>query len=685
MSNARGDSSASALALVLLALVAQMSQLALTHAGNLLGYQHFLPLQGTSVVHYAARAVLLAQVLVVVYCAFSRRRDIAQFLRALLPGWRLPVAAAAFALSSATLARVPADYVLELVLASLVQLAQLATIAFAVAALPAARASAIARVFDRALGGASDAIEPGTFDRFVILAALWTVAVSYLLAVVSYQRQPHVPDEVVYLMHARYFAQGMLSMVAPPLRDAFDVDLRSYEPTRWFSPVPPGWPAMLAVGARVGAPWLVNPVLGGINVILTYALSRELYSRRTSRLIVVLLAASPWALFMAMNLMTHTFTLTCALLAALGVARVRRGATLAWAVIGGVALGVISLIRPLEAAAAAGLLGLWSLRARWRGMPLVPSALLTLSAAIVGLLNLPYNKALTGNSRTFPIMVYTDKLFGPETNALGFGASRGLGWSGLDPYPGHGLRDVLVNMNLNITQVNFELLGWSCGSMLAIIVLLAARRITRADWCMVAAVTTIVVIHAFYWFSGGPDFAARYWFLILVPMLALAARGVETVDAALFRCHPARSEGSALTPDVQMLRHAQGGALHAAAAFTLLALMVFVPWRGMDKYHHYRGMRPDVRVIAAQKQFGNSLVLVRGKRHPDYHSAAVYNPIDLRAAQPIYAWDRGADSRARVLDAYPNRPVWILDGPSVTRDSFHVSGPFTAEQVRALP
>ena len=655
------------IAWALLALAGQLAQLALTHAGNLLGYQHLLPLEGVSATQLVARAVLVAQFVILAFATMTRRHGIAPIVRALLPGWRLPVAVIAFALSSATLARIPGDYVLELVLATVVQLAQLATVAFAVAALSPATSAAIGRGLDRMLGSPSDELAPGAIDRFVMLAALWTVMVSYLLAVVSYQRHPHVPDEVVYLIHARYFAQGMLSMVAPPLRDAFDVDLMSYEPTRWFSPVPPGWPAMLAVGARVGAPWLVDPILAGINIILAYAVSREIYPRRTSRLIVLLLAASPWALFMAMSIMTHTFTLTCALLAALGVARVRRDRSIAWAVLGGVSLGVISLIRPLEAAATAALLGLWSLRAKWRGIPLMPSALFTLSAAVVGLLNLPYNKALTGNSRTFPIMVYTDKLFGPETNALGFGANRGLGWSGLDPYPGHGLRDVLVNMNLNITQVNFELLGWSCGSMLAVILLLSARRLVRADWYMVGVVATIVGVHAFYWFSGGPDFGARYWFLILVPMLALSARGIVQTDVAL------REAGF------------NDGALKAAVTFAMLAMLVFVPWRGIDKYYHYRGMRPDVRAIAESRQFGNSLVLVRGKRHPDYHSAATYNPIDLTAAGPIYARDLGAAERGRLLDAYPNRPIWILDGPSVTRDSFHVSGPFTAEQVRALP
>ena len=74
-----------------------------------------------------------------------------------------------------------------------------------------------------------------------------------------------MPDEVVYLFPARYFAAGKLSMPLPPVPAAFNVDLMTYQAARWFSPVPPGWPAILAVGAFVGLPWLVDPILGGID------------------------------------------------------------------------------------------------------------------------------------------------------------------------------------------------------------------------------------------------------------------------------------------------------------------------------------------------------------------------------------------------------------------------------------
>jgi hypothetical protein len=84
-------------------------------------------------------------------------------------------------------------------------------------------------------------------------------------------------------------------------------------------------------------------------------------------------------------------------------------------------------------------------------------------------------------------------------------------------------------------------------------------------------------------------------------------------------------------------------------------------------------MRPDVRVLARERGFGSSLVMVRGARHPDNHSAAIYNPIDLEGPGPLYAWDRDSTTRAAVLKAFPDRQVWMLDGPTVTGDGYRVT------------
>src|SRR5437764_459246 len=40
---------------------------------------------------------------------------------------------------------------------------------------------------------------------------------------------------------------------------------------RAFSRYPPGWPALLAIGAKLGVPWLVNPLLGTLLMLLMLA------------------------------------------------------------------------------------------------------------------------------------------------------------------------------------------------------------------------------------------------------------------------------------------------------------------------------------------------------------------------------------------------------------------------------
>ena len=204
-------------------------------------------------------------------------------------------------------------------------------------------------------------------------------------------------------------------------------------------------------------------------------------------------------------------------------------------------------------------------------------------------------------------------------------------------------------------------LFWRTFVLLA--VLLASRTLRRPDTWMLITIVTVILAHAFYWFSGGPDFGARYWYLILVPCIALSARGLEFVSGRF------ASTADAARPYV------------LALALCAISVLVFTPWRAADKYFHYRTMRPDVRQLARSHEFGRSLVLIRGRRMPDYMSAAPYNPVELGGDSPVYAWDAAADVRRRLLEAYRDRPVWIIDGPSRTGQGFRVvAGPLTPDQ-----
>jgi hypothetical protein len=550
--------------------------------------------------------------------------------------------------------------------ATFVQALGLCTIILAVWAIPepALQSSRLGMI--ASLGLHDEAPSPGRarVDRVAVLAAGWTLAVSLTLAILSYQRHPHLPDEVAYLIQARSFAEGILWLPPPPVPGAFSVDLLYFGADKVYSVFPPGWAAVLALGVLIGAPWVVNPGLAALNVLLAFLLLDRLYDRRTARIGAVLMACSPWSLFLGMSYMAHQFTLTCALSAAVGVVVTRRSGRARWAWLAGVAVGVISLVRPLDALAVAGLVGLWSLGVGGTRLPIKAIVGMVASAIAVGSGNLWYNTLLTGSARVFPVMEYFNTYYGPRTNALGFGPERGLGWGGLDPFPGHGLIDVGVNANFNLFATNIELFGWCTGSLLLVLLIVFSRRMTRSDHLLLASGLAIVGVHTFYWFSGGPDFGARYWYLILVPCIGLTARGV------------------AVLADLLGTRSSHQRVCLGVLALSIMALVTFVPWRAIDKYYHYRGMQPGITSLARTAGFGRSVVLIQGKRHPDYHSTVVYNPLDLQADQPIYAWDRSPEVRDSILRRYPDRPVWVIAGPSRTGGPYRIlQGPLPAAEL----
>ncbi|HJU88847.1 MAG TPA: glycosyltransferase family 39 protein, partial [Gemmatimonadaceae bacterium] len=352
-------------------LLAQISALLLVDAGNRVGYQHIRSperiLRETSPV---VLAVLLAQLALVVVIGRDVLRRVAGWVVREFGWGRLLAITILAAIGSAALARSISGYAVEVVSASLLHLLALALVIIAVASL----SNEPRRL--RAL--THDVVGTG-LDRAALLGATWVLVLGVLLNVLSYQRHPHVPDEVGYLWQARYFAQGLLTMPAPPVPEAFRVYLMEFIGARWYSVVPPGWPLALTAGELIGAPWLVNPVLAALSVLLTWSIVGRLYSRRTARLVVLLLATSPWFIFMAMNFMTHTHSLFCALLATWAVLRLREERKLRWAIVGGIGIGLVGLTRPLEGVAVALLLGVWALGSNWRRPRIVDAGALALS------------------------------------------------------------------------------------------------------------------------------------------------------------------------------------------------------------------------------------------------------------------------------------------------------------------
>ncbi len=656
----------------LLSLVGFGAALSLVVAGQSVGYQHYLPLAQLATQPLSV-AILGAQALLVLFALRQRVGALWENATTTLPAWRLPVLLAAMVGSSAIVGRDLGKLAGEIALSTLIQLLSVATTWLAVTALPDASLQRVRARFDRLLGESvpfGDDIKPRV-DRFVVTVAIATAAMCALLALFVYQRHPHLQDEVAYLFQARTFASGRVTLPNPPVPAAFALYLIDAGASGWYSPVPPGLAVAFVPAEWLGLTWLVNPLLTGLNVILMYLVLQPLYGRRVARLSTLLFACSPWNLFLGMAYMPHALTLFLALAAALSVVTTRRTGLARWTWLGGLALGMLATVRQLDAMVAAGALGLWCIGLGGRRLKLSGTAGLVLGSMLGAAPLLAFNQRFTGKAGTFPIMAYNDALYGKGANDYGFGANRGMGWP-LDPNPGHGPVDGLINASLNTVATQIELFGWCIGSLLIVYAFVLRGRLTRPDRLMLAVMAFTWLAYFFNYFAGGPDFGARYWFLMIVPLAALTARGTLTLGD--------RTIGADASPTSL----SQSRWLAALTLAVAGGTFVFIPWRVVDKYWHYRGMRPDIAALAESKGFGTGLVMVTGREYPDYASTAVFNPLDLSDPVPVYAARINPSTDSATIAAFPDRAVWLVDGPTISGSTYVVrAGPLTTRDALA--
>ncbi len=639
-----------AVAVLLLAIVGHVSALQLIDVRPYAVFQHYQPWQW--ILAGQSRAVwgVLAQAAIVTVIAWRlRKRLLGAFARGVpLRAWLLVVALTGFSLAVPTVS-VP-RFLGEVLLAGGLALVAALNLTLAILLLPDALMARAAAWVDRRLTCGPGPSEMRRWDRRLpAVVAIW---VALLAAAASYfviERVPHIDDSISNLFQAKYFAAGHLVLPAPPDAESFRIDQMVIGQDRWYGYAFPGWPAVLAVGVLLGVPWLVNPTLAGLLVLLGHAWVRHRWDRGTANVTVLLLTVSPWLTFMSAEFMSHPLTGVLVLLALLAFDRAAgRGPDWArWAILAGLAAGALMLTRPMDAALMMAALGLTILIERrvFRAWPAIATAGLT--AAAVAALVFPYNQAVTGRADYPPHLAWSDYRWGPGVDRLGFGPEIGIrAWPNLDPVPGHGVVDVILNANKNLFMTNIELFGWAAGSLVVIGLALGLARWSRGDVPILALPATFILGYSAYWFSGGPDLGARYWYPLLVPLAVLTARGAQMLSATL---HPGGTQSHA---------GARIGALLLAAS--LSASVATLPWRAVTKHYRYRGIGGEVRALAASHRFEHALVFVRAANRQQYQSAFNLNPPTFDDGQTIYAQDVGPAHRAVVVGRFADRPVWVI-------------------------
>jgi 4-amino-4-deoxy-L-arabinose transferase-like glycosyltransferase len=356
---------------------------------------------------------------------------------------------------------------------------------------------------------------------FMIAAGLVTALLSAAFAIYSFHRFASTSDEIAQLWHARILLTGRWSLPADPNPEFFSLDT-VVDSGRWYSQFPIGGPLVLAVGALIGAPWLVNPLLAGASTIFVYRFARRAYGEPAARWATALFAAAPMVLMMAGTWMNHVpvlffATVALAALAAWDQAATPRTAFGAAALIG-FAVGMIATIRPLDAVVAAAIIGafqLWRLRdAPRRFRELI--AEIAIGTCCIGFL-LYVNSQTTGRALRFGYEV----AWGPA-HRVGFH---------VDPYGNpHTLFRGLDYALSYFSELNIDLMLWPVPVLLVLLAgLWATRRPSRWDVLLLALLGAQTVAYGAYWYRGellGP----RFLYTVLPAVIILISRAPAMLE-----------------------------------------------------------------------------------------------------------------------------------------------------------
>jgi 4-amino-4-deoxy-L-arabinose transferase-like glycosyltransferase len=364
-------------------------------------------------------------------------------------------------------------------------------------------------------------------DRFALLLSLVAVAVTYLVTDRVFERMPHIEDEIAYVWQAQALARGHLTLTSPPSPESFLVPFVVDYHGQRFGKYPLGWPAMLAIGVGLGARSLVNPLLAGLGVWLTYRLGKRTLGVTVGLLAAGMTITSPFFLMNSGSLLSHPFGLVLTVAFALAwldawdpsprVEFASHGPIGRWlpTLVAAFCLGLLILTRPLTAVGVAlpfAIHGVYLLvRRDWE----TRRRLLVFGAIVLALASLHFlwQYAVTGDPTLNPYTLWW------KYDTIGFGP--GVGRS----EAGHTLRQARINTNFSLYAGMHDLFGWGRFSWIFLPFGLIPILRQPKSWPVIAIFPSLVLVYLAYWI-GSSLFGPRYYYEGLISLTLASAAGI---------------------------------------------------------------------------------------------------------------------------------------------------------------
>lgn len=466
-----------------------------------------------------------------------------------------------------------------------------------------------------------------------------------------FERLPHLEDEFAYLWQGEIMAEGKVWLASPPEPRSFLVPFVVDFEGRRFGKYPPGWPAALALAIGAGDPWILNPLLAGLSVWLTFRLGTKLGGPGIGVLAAALSASSPFVHVLSGTLMPHAFTLFLTLALALAwldlfapEAASRPAAPPALLVsVAGLSLGLLALTRPLTAVGVAAPLAIHGVAILYGGDRSARRRLLAIGVLALGVtaLLLLWNAALAGSPW---LNLYT---LWWEYDRVGFGPGFGRTTSG------HSLHLARLNLRVSLGVGQHDVFGWPFLSWAFLPFGMIAMRRKRAAWLIAGLIPGLIGAYGFYWI-GTWLFGPRYYFEALPAAATLTAAGIAWLggwaEAKAGRWNRVRRSGV------------------ATLVLVLVALngAFYLPLR-LESLRGLYGISAAKRDAFAAAVPPNAFVIVHpAQSWTDYGALLTLEP-PFCDCDRVLVYSRGSRVDARAAAAFPDWDVYhyYADEPGV--------------------
>ena len=500
------------------------------------------------------------------------------------------------------------------------------------------------RVASRA--GAADTFvrdfEAPSDRRFVAVCAACAFAMALGINVAVLRGARLTDDESAYRFMADLIASGRLSAPSHAAARFFD-NAFMINDGRMYAKYFIGWPLLLAPGAAVGLPQLMNPIYFALTVPALYGILLSMLPLGWARAGTILMVTAPMLITGAATQLSHTSCVCALAWAWIFALRAARPEARLREHFGFAALCALAVfIRPNSALAIGlplAIFWLGSLRALERPARLRALLAMALTVAIASAVLMLVNDAQTGNP--FKIAYQRSGEFDAEIGYRYTAYAEHYAhaqWS--DPLL------AIATAATGLLRLDYDLLGWPIGLLPALFAL--GLRQARLPFAMVLC---FLAIHLPMTDAGIDSFGPAHYYEIALPVLVLTALGFARVNALLAPLHEGKAR--VLMPS-------------ALCALVLCAWLGYFPVRAQALVRMSQDiLAPDDAL--ANANLGRAVIFVPRPWGMMCHSKPTKNYVYFRPNNDpdlkndvLWLNNRSLDENRKVMRLFPGRRGYVL-------------------------